>query len=134
MIDCENEIFSTVAESVRKAYPSVFISGEYVRTPSKFPFVSLIEMSNTAYDRTQTSGSLENHASLMYEVNVYSNKTRGKKSECKAIASLIDNELATLGFSRTMLQPIPNMDDATIYRMTGRYTAVISKDKTLYRR
>ena len=134
MIDCENEIFSKVAESVRAAYPSVFISGEYVRTPPKFPFVSLIEMSNTAYDRTQTSGDLENHASLMYEVNVYSNKTSGKKSECKAIATLIDNELATLGFSRTMLQPIPNMDDATIYRMTGRYTAVISKDKKLYRR
>ena len=134
MINVENEIFSIVSKSVREKYPSVFISGEYVRTPSKFPFVSLIEMSNTAYDRTQTSGSLENHASIMYEVNVYSNKKSGKKSECKAIASLIDNELATLGFSRTMLQPIPNLDDATIYRMTGRYTAVISKDKTLYRR
>lgn len=134
MINCENEIFSVVAEAVKKVYPSAFISGEYVRTPSKFPFVSLIEMSNTAYDRTQTSGCLENHASLMYEVNVYSNKKSGKKSECKAIAALIDNELATLGFSRTMLQPIPNMDDATIYRMTGRYTAVVSKDKKIYRR
>ena len=134
MIDVENEIFSKVAESVRAAYPSVFISGEYVRTPPKFPFVSLIEMSNTAYDKTQTSGSLENHASLMYEVNVYSNKTSGKKSECKEIAALIDNELAALGFSRTMLQPIPNMDDATIYRMTGRYTAVISKDQKVFRR
>ena len=91
-------------------------------------------MSNTTYDRTQSSGGLENHASVMYEVNVYSNKTSGKKSECKAIATLIDNELAALGFSRTMLQPIPNMDDATIYRMTGRYTAVISKDNKLYRR
>ena len=134
MINVENEVFSAVAKAVRSAFPSVFISGEYVKTPSKFPFVSLIEMSNTAYDRTQSSGGLENHASLMYEVNVYSNKTSGKKSECKAIAALIDNELATLGFSRTMLQPIPNMDDATIYRMTGRYTAVISKDKKLYRR
>ena len=134
MIDCENEIFSKIAESVRAAYPSAFVSSEYVRTPSKFPFVSLIEMSNTAYDRTQSSGGLENHASLMYEVNVYSNKKSGKKSECKEIAALIDNELAALGFSRTMLQPIPNMDDATIYRMTGRYTAVISKDKKLYRR
>lgn len=134
MINVENEIFNRVANSVRKAYPSVFISGEYIRTPSKFPFVSLIEMSNTTYDRTQTSGSLENHVSVMYEVNIYSNKTSGKKSECKAIAALIDNELATLGFSRTMLQPIPNMDDATIYRMTGRYTAVISKDKAIYRR
>lgn len=134
MIDVENEVFTIVSKSVREKYPSVFISGEYVRTPSKFPFVSLIEMSNTAYDRTQTSGSLENHASLMYEVNVYSNKTSGKKTECKEIATLIDNELLALGFSRTMLQPIPNLDDATIYRMTGRYTAVISKDKTLYRR
>ena len=134
MIDYENEIFSIVAKAVRSAYPSVSIKGEYVRVPSEFPFVSLIEMSNVAYDRTQTSGGLENHASVMYEVNIYSNKTSGKKSECKAIAALIDNELATLGFSRTMLQPIPNMDDATIYRMTGRYTAVISKEKTLYRR
>ena len=134
MIDVESEIFSKVAESVRAAYPSAFVSGEYVRTPPKFPFVSLIEMSNTAYDKTQSSAGLENHASVMYEVNVYSNKKSGKKSECKAIATLIDNEMATLGFSRTMLQPIPNMDDATIYRMTGRYTAVISKDKKLYRR
>lgn len=134
MIDCESEIFSKIAEAVRAAYPSAFVSGEYVRTPSKFPFVSIIEMSNIAYDKTQSSGSLENHASLMYEVNVYSNKSSGKKSECRAIATLIDDELAALGFSRTMLQPIPNMDDATIYRMTGRYTAVISKDKKLYRR
>ena len=134
MIDCENEVFSAVANAVREAYPSVFISGEYIKTPPKFPFVSLVEMSNTAYDRTQSSGGLENHASLIYEVNVYSNETSGKKSECKEISALIDNELAALGFSRTMLQPIPNMDDATIYRMTGRYTAVISKDKKLYRR
>ena len=134
MIDCENEVFSAVAKAVREVYPSAFVSGEYIRTPPKFPFISLVEMSNTAYEQTQSSGGLENHASLMYEVNVYSNKTSGKKRECKAIAALIDDELATLGFSRTMLQPIPNMDDATIYRMTGRYTAVISKEKTLYRR
>ena len=134
MIDCENEIFSTIAKAVREVYPTAFVSSEYIRRPSKFPFVSLIEMSNTAYDKTQSSGGLENHASLMYEVNVYSNRISGKKSECKAIAALIDDEFAALGFSRTMLQPIPNMDDATIYRMTGRYTAVISKDKKLYRR
>ena len=134
MINVENEIFARVAGALRTAYPSAFVSGEYVRTPSKFPFVSIMEMSNTAYDRTQSSGGVENHASLMYEVNIYSNKKSGKKSECREIATLIDNEFATLGFSRTMLQPIPNMDDATIYRITGRYTAVVSKDKTIYRR
>ena len=134
MIDIENEVFSAIAGAVRTKYSNAYVVGEYVKSPPKFPCVSVEEIDNSAYDNTQTSGSLENHASVTYEVNIYSNKTSGKKSECKAIASLIDNELATLGFSRTMLQPIPNLDDATIYRMTGRYTAVISKDKKLYRR
>jgi hypothetical protein len=70
----------------------------------------------------------------MYEVNVYSNKTIGKKSECKEIAAIIDEQMLALGFARTMLQPIPNLDDATIYRMVGRYSAIISKDKLLFRR
>ena len=134
MINVEHEIFSTVAKAVRSVYPDIYIVGEYVKSPSKFPCVSLVEMDNSAYARTQTSSSVENHAELMYELNVYSNKQSGKKSECKAIATLIDDEMAALGFSRSMLQPIPNIDDATIYRMVGRYGAVVSKDKTIYRR
>ena len=134
MIDCENEIFSIIANAVRKVYPDSYIIGEYVKSPPKFPCISLVEMDNSVYTRTQTNSSVENHAELMYELNVYSNKKSGKKSECKAIASLIDNELAALGFSRNMLQPIPNLDDATIYRMVGRYRAVVSKDKMIFRR
>lgn len=134
MIDIEKDIFNIVAKAIRSVYPDIYISGEYVKSPPRFPAVSLIEMDNLAYARTQSSDSVENHAELMYELNVYSNKKSGKKSECKAIASLIDNELAALGFSRTMLQPIPNMDDATIYRILGRYRAVVSKDKQIYRR
>lgn len=134
MIDCENEIFTRVANAVREVYPDIYIVGEYVHSPSKFPCVSLVEMDNSAYDKTQTSGRLENHANLMYELDVYSNKTSGKKSECKKLAALVDNEMSALGFSRTMLQPIPNVDDATIYRMKGRYMAVISENKTIYRR
>ena len=134
MIDVESEIFNRVAKVIRSKYPDAYVVGEYVKSPSRFPCISIIEMDNTAYDKTQTSSSLENHAELMYEVNVYSNKTSGKKSECKAIASLLDNEFATLGFSRTMLQPIPNLDDATIYRILGRYKAVVSKDNRIFRR
>ncbi len=134
MINVENEIFDIVATAVRNAYPGIYMIGEYVKSPSKFPCVSLVEIDNSAYVRTQTDSNVENHAELMYELNVYSNKKSGKKSECKAIASLIDNEMAALGFSRSMLQPIPNMDDATIYRVTGRYRAVVSKDKIIYRR
>ena len=134
MINVENEIFSIVATAIRTEYPDAYIVGEYVKSPSRFPCVSIVEIDNTAYDKTQSSYSLENHADVTYEVNIYSNKTSGKKSECKAIAALIDNEFATLGFSRAMLQPIPNVDDATIYRMLGRYRGVVSKDKKVFRR
>ena len=134
MINVETEIFDIVAKAVRNAYPDIYMIGEYVKSPSKFPCVSLVEIDNSAYIRTQTNSSAENHAELMYELNVYSNKKSGKKSECKAIAALIDNEMAALNFSRTMLQPMPNMDDATIYRIVGRYRAVASKDKIIYRR
>ena len=134
MINIENELFSIIANSIRNEYPGAYVVGEYVKSPPRFPSVSIVEIDNSAYDRTQTSGNLENHSDLTYEVNVYSNKTSGKKSECKAIASLIDNEFAALGFSRTMLQPIPNVGDATIYRMVGRYKGVVSKDKKVFRR
>ena len=134
MINIENEIFDVVYNAISNEYPDAFVVSEYVKSPPRFPSVSIVEIDNTAYDRTQSSGSLENHADVTYEVNIYSNKTSGKKSECKAIASLIDNEFATLGFSRTMLQPIPNVDDATIYRMTGRYRGVVSKKHVIYRR
>ena len=134
MINVENEVFDSVAEKVRAEYPKCYLTGEYVKSPPSFPSASIVEMDNTVYTSTQTSSESENHANLMYEVNVYSNKTKGKKTECKAIISIIDSEMAAMGFTRTMLQPIPNMDDATIYRMTARYKAVVSKDKVIYRR
>ena len=134
MINIESEVFEIVAKAIRFEYPDAYVVGEYVKSPSQFPCVSIVEIDNVAYDRTQSSLSIENHANITYEVNIYSNKSSGKKSECKAIASLIDNEFATLGFSRTMLQPIPNLDDATIYRMTGRYRGVVSKEKVIFRR
>ena len=134
MINIENEIFNIVSTKVRDEFPNIYMSGEYVKSPPSFPATSLVEMDNISYTSTQTSCENENHVSLMYEVNTYSNKVKGKKSECKEIMALIDKEMAALGFTRTMLQPIPNMDDATIYRMIARYKAVVSKDKTIFRR
>lgn len=134
MINIENEIFSDVSTYVKEKRPDVNMTGEYVKSPSSFPHISLVEMDNSVYRNTQTSDEYENHVVVMYEVNVYSNKTKGKKTECKEIISILDERMRFFGFTRTFLQPIPNMDDATIYRMTARYTAIVSKDKHIYRR
>lgn len=134
MIDMETEIFNEVSAKVRDQYPDIFMTGEYVKTPSSFPCVSLVEVDNATFRNTQTTESKENHVAVMYELNVYSNRAKGKKAECKEIASFIDEILMGLNFTRTMLEPVPNQDNATIYRMLGRYRAVISKEKTIYRR
>ena len=91
-------------------------------------------MDNAIRTETIDSGSNENHANVMYEVNVYSNKTTAKKSECKAIIALIDQEMLALGFVRSTLTPVPNMNDSTIYRMVGRYRASVSHNFEIYRR
>lgn len=133
MIDVENEIFTKIATELRNQFSGINIYGEEVRTPSLFPCVSIVEADNYTVKSTQDSGNNENHANLMYEVNVYSNKTSGKKSECKEIIFVIDEILLGLGFTRTMKNPI-SMDDATVYRMVTRYTAIVSKNQTIYRR
>ncbi len=134
MIDIENEVYNRIAEQLKNEFNSISIYGEFVKSPASFPAVMIEEKANSSYQRTQDSGNLENHASLMYEVNVYSNKKVGKKSECKAIFKVIDDEFASMGFTRILKEPIPNIEDATIYRMVGRYTAVVSTDKVIYRR
>jgi len=133
MIDIENEVFTKVATELRSQFPTINIYGEDVRSPSSFPCVSVVEADNYTVKATQNTGSNENHANLMYEVNVYSNKTNGKKSECKAILAIVDDILLGMGFTRTMKNPV-SMDDATIYRMVTRYTAIVSKNQTIYRR
>lgn len=133
MIDIESQVFTRVFEAVRNEYPAAFVTSEYVKSPSEFPAISLVEMDNLPYERTMTVNP-ENHVTVTYELNVYSNLVNGKKSECKSICTIIDREMAAMGFIRTSLTPVPNMNDSTIYRMTGRYRAVVSANHTIYRR
>jgi hypothetical protein len=134
MIDIANAIFNQVATKVRESFPDTFVSGEYVKAPPSFPAVSIVEMDNSTRIDTIDSGSNENHANVMYEVNVYSNKTARKVSECREIIGLIDNEMLAMGFSRGRLTPVPNEYDSTIYRMVGQYRATISTKHEIFRR
>ncbi len=134
MIDIESDVFSIVSKKVREVYPKIYMTGEYVKAPSSFPCVSLVEADNQIYRNTRTTDSIENHVQVVYEVNVYSNKKTGRKSECKNILSVIDERMEALGFTRTLASQVPNEEDATIYRMVARYRAIVSKNKTIYRR
>lgn len=134
MIDIEKEVFTKVAQAVRAVFPDAYVVGEYVPSPPSFPCVFVEEKSNVAYRQTRDSLSNENHAELMYEISVYSNKQTGKKQECRKLIGIADEAMNRLGFTRTMLEPVQNLADPTIYRMTARFTAVVDGQHTIYRR
>lgn len=131
MIDIENDVYNTVSNALRATHAGVFTTSEYVPTPPKFPAVSIVEADNRVVPRMRTL-NIENAASVMYEVNIYSNKASGKKSEAKAIAATLDAEFSKMGFTRTMKNQVPNLNDATIYRIVCRYEAIVDKDLWIY--
>ena len=131
MIDIEPYLFTKVKNAVPK---KVDCDTSYERTPSSFPRLTLSVEDNSVYEKTTDSGNIENHVSIMVEVNVYSNKATGKKQECKSIMATADETLLALGLTRTFLKPTPNLEDPTVYRMTARYVGVADKDKNIYRR
>ena len=124
MIDIENWIFDPIAEAVHSEFPGSSIAGEYIRAPSRFPHVSLVESDNYVNEQFLDSSDAERYATVMYEVNVYSNKTSGKKAEARSILKLIDRMMYERNFTRIAMTPVPNLEDSTIYRLTARYRAV----------
>ncbi len=133
MIDIENQIYTPIAKALRNEFPGIFISGEYINAPSSFPYVSIVEQDNYATQAHMDSGDTEAFSTLMYEVNVYSNKSVGKKAVCREIMTFIDNMMYLNNFRRISLSPVPNMENATIYRLVARYRAE-TDGTNIYRR
>lgn len=133
MIDIENEIYKKIQSELAISFSKLYVYGEQQSAIAKFPCVIIEEADNYAYDTTQDSGGLENHAVVMYEVNIYSNKANGKKDECKKIQKIIDCQFEKMGFTRISKTPMA-MNNATVYRIISRYQAVVSKNKEIFRR
>lgn len=129
-------MFSPIATVLRNTYDGIAVSSEYTDTPARFPAVTILETSNIVLRRMATT-KIENAATLLFEVNVFANKTGVAKLEAREIMETVDAEFASLGFTRTMMSPTPNLMDSTIYRITARYEGVVmpehGADGTIYR-
>lgn len=133
MITVENELFTIIAEALREKYKNIYITGDPIRAPSKFPCVMIYEADNSIDTRMISSSNVENGAVLLYMVDVYSDRTNGRKQECKAILDVVDNIMKQFNFTRLNCGSIDNLRDESIMRYTARYQAVADKNKTLYR-
>lgn len=133
MIDIEKEIYTPLEAALREAHPGISVSGEEVLAPSEFPFVSAVEADNYMTKEHMDTADAERFATIMYAVNVYSNKGVMKKSECRAIMATIDRFMYAHNFTCITKTPVPNMNNASIYRMTAFYRAE-TDGTNLYRR
>ena len=131
MIDIENELFTTVKAALSTEYPNAAVSGVTTFAPPSFPFVCFEEIDNYVSKTTIDSARVENFARVTYEVNIYSNKTSGGKSEAKAILSVIDECLGGLGFCRGSATGLVD-DNTKTYRIICRYTATVSTNQIIY--
>lgn len=133
MIDIENEVFDKIYDCLVERFDGINVTSDYVAMPQTFPCASIYEADNFAYEKSQDSASNENHVKVMYEVYVFSNKRSGRKTECKEIFEVIDGQMLQFGFTRVSKKPLPR-DDGAMYQLIGRYEAVVSKNKQIFRR
>lgn len=133
MNDIEKLVYTPIADALRKRFKGISVSGEYVNAPPKFPHVSIIEQDNYTSTNRLDSSDREKFSTLMYKVDVYSDKAGSKKAVCREIMGVIDEMLYKRNFIRLSMAPVPNMENGTIYRLVARYRAE-TDGKTIYRR
>jgi hypothetical protein len=133
MIDIESSIVYDISQALTPVFDNVIISTEYVPDPPTFPHVSIEEADNYTNTDAIDSSGIEKFVNVMYEINIHTNDRVAKKSHAKTILNIIDDLLIQKGFSRTLRSP-QLMNEGLIYRLVARYTGVVAKDMTIYRR
>lgn len=133
MINIEPQIFTRVYDAVKAAFPDCDVKSELDLEPSSVRAVMIEEIGNYSNQQTATTDEMENHAVIDYEVNVFSSKATGRKSDAKAILAVVDGILLGLNFQRLSTMPA-SLSDSTRYRLVARYTAVVSKNEIIFRR
>lgn len=134
MIQIQNLVLERLLNRLEAAGIAVSYSSE--DNPSllenQFPHLSVVESNDATYTRTLTSKG-ENHAEKMYSIGVYSNSEGNRQAEAEQIAALVDDEMLSMGFIRRSMTRLSNLNYATVYRISARYSGVVGIDGIIYR-
>lgn len=133
MIDVESQVFTAVQTAVQTAFPGCLCQSTLTLMPAQFPAVCIEEVDNYVDGRYSDSENTEKIASVVYEVNIFSNDPNGRKANAKAILAVIDTKMNDLGFVRRTRRPV-SLDSATAYRLVARYAAQVGSDNQIYGR
>ena len=133
MISVDNELYTKLKTTLSASFPNIKMSSVFTNTPSSYPFVSLEEIENVIYERGMDCCEIENFVNVSYEIVVFVENQNTKKTDANKIAKVADEFMLGLGFIRETKYSRQN-DNETDYRIYLRYSAVVSKNKEIYRR
>ena len=132
MIDCENLVFEFLNAALSdSSYGNLAVSSADLPMKASFPYVYAAEADNYTKTDTMDSSMQENHARVMFEIKIYSNRPVGKREEAKRIFNVLDKAFIARGFLRKTKISTP-INDGSIFEIIGRYEAVVSKDYKVF--
>ena len=126
MIDIFNEVFTRTATALRNKFSKIRVTGEYVQTPVSYPAVALDEIDNI--ETEADSSDRERYNRVRYRVQVFSNKSSGKRAEARSIQKEIDLIFKSMGFKRTSYSTTPDIINNTVYCITTVFSAVVDEN------
>lgn len=124
MIDHESDVFTEVATALRAAVSGLVCLPEAPDTIAKYPCLILQQMDLSEFPAGRDLGNNMNFVQSMFQADVHSNLTSGRKAQCKKILSLLSDEMHDLGYVLiTMVPETPPQREGTT-RYTARYTMI----------
>jgi len=132
MTDIENIIINRIDKALETAGYANILGSSYQDVPAEFPWVFFEQSDSYEQTNQHNSSRANNFDTIVFEADIYSNKNNGAKGECKAIEQIIDAEMVSLGFSRTMAQPMRPTSDMYKARLFARYRGVVDSNKYIY--
>lgn len=131
MISIEAKVYSPIASALKTQYTDIYVTSEPTPILNKNLVVSIVQMDSYSSQGKQDNSLTEKFATVMFQVDVYSNKKSGKKSQCYEVLNVVDTMLFKMNFMRLSCAPV-YMEDSGYYRLVARYRAE-TDGQTMYR-
>lgn len=135
MYDIETPLYQLVYDTVMEVTDGhAEVASTYTKVPERFPMVYFTMVDCYTNNGMRTADHIDMWQTATFDLSVYSNSESGKKAECKRIGNAIDEAFMKKGISRMSWTINPDINDATVYRLTARYRVMFDRDGVLYYR
>ena len=132
MNNVENEVITFAFDAMETEFPEIALYSDYPEQAAKFPCCFLYALDSFEVQALIDSSGRERYTKWVFEASVFTNDANGRKGKANRIMDTLCEAMRTLGFRRTMRNPIPNGYDNSIYRIVARFEGIVSETGTVY--